>query len=253
MQDLGKDIAVLGWLVNRLVHCPLRCVFRQKRFYTWELWRHMASVGAGSLGIVSVIAACTGMILALQAAQQLEKVGALSFVANLVGVVIIAELGPLLTAIILAGRSGAAFTAEIATMRISEEIDALYVMGVEPVQYLVFPKMASMAVMLPVLTLWADFVGVFSGGAFSVFFLGLDARAYFEQSASFLQTSDLLAGLVKSLGFGITITLISCWQGFLAREGATDVGVRTTRAVVQSIFLIILLDLFFTALNYLFR
>ncbi len=210
-------------------------------------------MGAGSLAIVSVIAACTGMILALQAAQQLEKIGALSYVANLVGVTIITELGPLLTAIILTGRSGAAFTAEIATMQISEEIDALYVMGVDPIRFLVWPKMLAMLIMLPVLTLWADFVGITAGGLFSSVFLGLNAESYFNQTAEFLKVKDLLAGLVKSLGFGATICLVCCWHGFLAKEGAADVGMRTTRSVVQSIFLIILLDFFFTALNFLFR
>lgn len=243
----------LAWLINSLQGCAAGLVRRQKPFYVWQIWRHMTSVGTGSIAIVSIIAACTGVILALQSAQQLEKIGATSYVANLVGVTIISELGPLLTAIIITGRSGAAFTAEIATMRISEEVDALFVMGVDPVRFLVWPKMAAMVVMLPVLTLWADFVGITSGGLFSGMFLGLNTKAYFEQSANFLKLADLFAGLVKSLGFGVTITIVCCWQGFLAKEGAADVGFRTTKSVVQSIFLIILLDLFFTTLNFIFR
>ncbi|GKT28977.1 ABC transporter permease MalE like protein, partial [Aduncisulcus paluster] len=190
----------------------------KKSFYRKRLLRDLASVGADSIPIVSVISACTGIILALQSAQQLEKVGAISYVANLVGVTIIRELGPLLTAIIVTGRSGAAFTAEIATMQISEEIDALEVMGIEPVRFLVVPKMIAMLIMVPCLTL-----------------------------------HDVLAGLVKAGGFAVAITLIGCWQGFLAREGAADVGRKTTNSVVISIFMIILLDLFFTALNFIFR
>mgnify|MGYP001004212989 CR=1 FL=1 len=169
------------------------------------------------------------------------------------GFSIVTELGPLLVCLILAGRAGAAFTAEIATMRISEEIDALEVMGIDPVRFLIWPKFAAMCVMAPLLTLWGDAVGITAGGVFSALALGLPGKAYFLQTANFLGMRDVAAGLIKSAGFGITITIVSCWQGLLAREGAADVGRRTTRAVVQSIFLMILLDLFFTALNYIFR
>jgi len=240
------------WLVNRLLGC-LRRPFTKKPYMSWQTWRHFAWVGADSLPIVSTIAACTGVILALQAAAQLEKVGALSYVANLVGISIVAELGPLLTALILSGRAGAAFTAEIATMKISEEIDALEVMGLDSVRYLVWPKCLAMVLMAPMLTLWADFTGVLSGGIFSVMALGLTAQTYYEQTASFITLRILFSGLIKSLAFGLAITLIGCWQGYLAREGALDVGHRTTRSVVQSIFLIVLLDLFFTALTYISR
>jgi phospholipid/cholesterol/gamma-HCH transport system permease protein len=248
---MGSDLHTLAWLVNGLVACGVG-VGRGKPYYRWQTWRHMRSIGAGSLAIVSVIAGCTGIILALQSAQQLERIGATSYVANLVGVTIIKELGPLLTAIILTGRSGAAFTAEIATMKIYEEIDALDVIGVDSIRFLVWPKLVAMLVMLPLLTAWADFVGIMCGALFSGLFLGINTAGYLERSMSFLMISDVLAGLIKALGFGLTITLICCWQGFLARQGAVDVGVRTTRSVVMSIFLIILLDLYFTALNYMF-
>ncbi len=246
---MGGEIGQFFWLVNRLLAC-VRRPFTGKRYMGWQVWKHMAWIGADSLPIVSVISSCTGVILALQAAQQLEKVGALSYVANLVGISIVAELGPLLTALILSGRAGAAFTAEIATMKISEEIDALEVIGLDSVRYLVWPKCLAMFVMTPMLALWADFTGVVSGGLFSTWVLGLSGQGYYEQTASFLRLRDLFSGLIKSLAFGLAITLIGCWQGFLAREGASDVGRRTTRAVVQSIFVIVLLDLFFTALTY---
>jgi phospholipid/cholesterol/gamma-HCH transport system permease protein len=243
-------------VVNGLVHCLWLSVTRKyhsKPYQRERTWDHMSWVGADSLPIVSIISGCTGIILALQAAMQLEKVGALSYVANLVGFSIVTELGPLLTALILAGRAGAAFTAEIATMKISEEIDALSVMGIDPIRFLVWPKFAAMLVMTPLLTLWADFVGIMAGGIFSATALGLSGKVYFEQTATFLQVSDVMSGLVKSAAFGMAITLISCTQGLMAREGAADVGRRTTMAVVQSIFVMILLDLFFTALNYILR
>lgn len=252
MKAYGSDLGQFVWLVNRLLGC-LRRPFTGKPYMGWQFWRHFAWVGADSLPIVSVIAACTGIILALQAAQQLEKVGALSYVANLVGVSIVAALGPLLTALILTGRAGAAFTAEIATMKISEEIDALEVMGLDSVRYLVWPKCVAMVLMTPMLTIWADFIGLLAGGVFSVSVLGLSASGYYEQTASFVSLRLFFTGLVKSLAFGVAITLVGCWQGFLAREGAQDVGSRTTKSVVQSIFLIVVLDLFFTALNFIAR
>ncbi|WP_320006867.1 MlaE family ABC transporter permease [Maridesulfovibrio sp.] len=248
-----NGLQVLAWMVSRLLGCLRFKPGNKKSFYRKRLLRDLASVGADSIPIVSVIAACTGVILALQSAQQLEKVGAISYVANLVGVTIIRELGPLLTAIIVTGRSGAAFTAEIATMQISEEIDALEVMGIEPVRFLVVPKMIAMLIMVPCLTVWADFVGIFSGGAFSAIALGINHTTYFNNSVEFLQLHDVLAGLVKAGGFAVAITIIGCWQGFLAREGAADVGRKTTNSVVISIFMIILLDLFFTALNFFIR
>ncbi len=250
---MHQEWSTLVWLINRLLRWPRLARAHPRAYYKWQTWQLLAEVGPGSLWIVSVISACMGMILALQAAQQLEKVGALSYVANMVSIIIVKELGPLLSAIILAGRSGAAFCAEIATMQISEEVDALHVIGIDPVRYLVAPKMVAMLIMLPVLTLWADFVGIVSGGLFSALALGLSLQSYFEQCVLFLTTGDVLASITKALGFGCAITLICCWQGFLAREGATDVGRRTTKAVVQSIFMIILLDLFFTALNYAVR
>lgn len=249
---MAGDLDQFIWLINRLLGCARR-PFTGKPYMGWQCWRHFAWVGADSLPIVTTIAGCTGIILAIQAAAQLEKVGALSYVANLVGISIVAELGPLLTALILTGRAGAAFTAEIATMKISEEIDALEVMGIDSVRYLMWPKCLAMIVMTPMLALWADFIGVLAGGIFSVTVLGLSGHGYYEQTAHFLSLRILFSGLVKSLAFGLAITLIGCWQGLLAKEGALDVGNRTTRSVVQSIFLIVMLDLFFTALTYIFR
>ncbi len=248
-----KGLQVLAWMVSRLLGCMRLSIKPKKSFYRKRLYKDLANVGADSIPIVSVISACTGIILALQSAQQLEKVGAISYVANLVGVTIINELGPLLTAIIITGRSGAAFTAEIATMQISEEIDALEVMGIEPVRFLVVPKLIAMLIMVPCLTVWADFVGIVSGGLFSSLALGINETTYFNNTVEFLQLRDVFAGLVKSGAFAVSITVIGCWQGFLAREGAADVGRKTTNSVVISIFMIILLDLFFTTLNFMFR
>ncbi|MHC1712913.1 MAG: ABC transporter permease [Solidesulfovibrio sp.] len=251
-----SEAGVMVWLVASLLSCARQFFnpkIRSKPYLRSRTWSHLSWIGADSLPIVSTISACVGIILALQSAIQLEKVGAMSYVANLVGFSLVTELGPLLTCLILSGRAGASFTAEIATMRISEEIDALEVMGISPVRFLVWPKFVAMCIMAPLLTLWGDCVGITAGGIFASTALGLSGKVYFQQTATFLTMHDVFSGLVKSAGFGITITLVSCWQGFLAREGAADVGRRTTKAVVQSIFLMILLDLFFTGLNYIFR
>lgn len=250
------ELGVLVGLVSGLLACARDAVNPWRRTKTYLRSRtvsHLAWVGADSLAIVSIIAACVGIILALQAAIQLEKVGAMSYVANLVGFSLVTELGPLLTCLILSGRAGAAFTAEIATMQINEEVDALTVMGIEPVRFLIWPKFVALGLMAPLLSLWADAVGITAGGVFASLALGLSGTVYFEQTAYFLTMRDVLSGLVKAAGFGVAITVVSCWQGLLAREGAADVGRRTTSAVVQSIFVMILLDLFFTALNYSFR
>ncbi len=250
---MWQDMEALAALINRLVSSVPKVLRHRRRFYAWQDWNHLVSVGTGSVTIVATIAACTGMILALQAAGQLERLGAVSYVANMVAITIVKELGPLLTAIILSGRSGAAFCAELATMQISEEVDALEVIGIDPTRFLIWPKLIAMTLMLPVLTLIADFVGIVAGGLFSVAFLDLTLQTYFTQAVQFLTVGDVFAGLIKALGFGISITIICCWQGLLARDGAADVGKRTTRAVVLSIFVIILLDFFFTAVNYVFK
>ncbi len=253
MNWLTRDFSVLFWMITRLIACARMGHEGRKIFYLREIAKAFSRIGADAIPIVSVIAVSIGVILSLQAALQLEKVGAVSYVASLVGVTILTELGPLLTAIIVTGRSGASFAAEIATMQIYEEIDALEVIGLDPVRFLVWPKLLAMVLMVPCLTVLADFVGIVSGGVFSSVFLGIDGRTYFQESVNFLRLRFFYTGLIKSLGFAVTITLIGCWQGFLARDGAVDVGLRTTRAVVQSIFVIVLLDLFFTAVNYLVR
>lgn len=250
---MSRELTILTWMLTRLLACAARPRKRKKPFHRRAALRTMAVVGADSLPIVSVIAACTGIILALQGVQQLEKVGAVSYAATMVAMILVRELGPLLTAVIVTGRSGAAFAAEIATMQITEEIDGLEVMGVDPVRFIVWPKFLAMLVMVPCLTVVANAVGILVGGIFSALFLGIDGETWLAQSLAYLSPSDVVAGLIKSLGFAACITIVGCWQGFLARQGAEDVGRRTTKAVVQSIFAIVLLDLFFTGLNFLYR
>lgn len=212
----------------------------------------MVKVGYNSVPIVSVISLFVGIILALQAAYQLKKVGALIYVADLVGVSLTRELAPILTAIIVAGRSGSAFAAEIGSMRAAEEVDALVTMGINPVRFLVVPKLIAMMIMLPALTVLADFIGILGGFLIAVVELGIHPYNYFQQTIQALVMKDVMTGLVKALAFSVVITIVGAYQGFRVEGGAEEVGRRTTASVVASIFLVIVFDLFFTTMFFFF-
>lgn len=212
----------------------------------------MVKAGYNSIPIITIISFFIGIILALQSAYQLKKVGALIYVANLVGVSITRELGPIVTAIIVSGRSGSAFAAEIGSMKASEEIDALISMGINPVHFLVTPKLIALMVMMPALTIISDFIGIFGGFILSISILEIHPYNYFQQTVNALLVKDIITGLVKAWSFGVVITIVGSYQGFKVKGGAEEVGRRTTSAVVSSIFLVIFFDLFFTILFYYF-
>jgi phospholipid/cholesterol/gamma-HCH transport system permease protein len=204
--------------------------------------------GVRALPILSLITFFIGLILALQAAYELRRFGAMSFVASAVALSMTRELGPLITAVIVIGRSGSAFAAEIGTMRVSEEIDALETMAIDPVGFLVAPKFVAMIVMVPCLTIWANFMGILGGSLFGVSKADFTFSRYIITSLDSLFLRDILTGLIKSFMFGITITAVGCQEGFNTGGGAEQVGRSTTKAVVVSIFLVILVDLIFTML-----
>jgi phospholipid/cholesterol/gamma-HCH transport system permease protein len=204
--------------------------------------------GVRALPILSLITFFIGLILALQSAYELRKFGALNYVANAVAISMTRELGPLITAIVVIGRSGSAFAAEIGTMKVTEEIDALETMAIDPVHFLVTPKFIAMMVMLPCLTIWANSMGILGGGLFGVAQAGYTWVRYIRSSLDALFLRDITTGLIKSVVFGMTITAVGCHEGLSTGAGAEQVGRSTTRAVVVSIFLVILVDLVFTAL-----
>jgi len=206
------------------------------------------AVGMGSVGIVALIAGLLGLIMALQAAYQLRQFGANVFVANLVGVAMTRELGPLITAIVLAARSGSAMAAELGTMVVTEEVDALRVMAIEPRRFLVAPRFVAMIIALPGLALLADAAGIFGGFAVGVVGLEISPSLYIQQTIEAIHLSDVMTGLVKSFAFGCVIAVISCQQGLNIRGGPEAVGRATTRAVVLSILIVILVDFFATTL-----
>ena len=213
-------------------------------------FEEMVKVGVNAVPIVCLISFSMGMILAMQSAYQLEQFGATIFTADLVAVAQTRELGPLMTAIIVAGRSGSGIAAEIGTMKVGEEIDALRSMGFHPIKFLVVPKLIALAIMVPCLTVIADFVGIAGGFGMAVFSLDLGFSRYLNRTIFALVFKDMITGLIKSFVFALLVGLTGCYMGFKVEGGAEGVGRRTTQSVVVSIFLIILADSFFTAVFY---
>lgn len=205
-------------------------------------------VGVRALPVLSVITFFIGLILALQGAYELRKFGAIHFVADAVAISMTRELGPLITAIVVIGRSGSAFAAEIGTMKVNEEIDALETMAISPVQFLVTPKFLAMILMLPCLTIWANFMGILGGSLFGVAQADFSFLGYINATVDALFLRDIITGLIKSVMFGMTITAVGCSEGLNTGVGAESVGKSTTAAVVISIFLVVVVDLVFTSL-----
>jgi phospholipid/cholesterol/gamma-HCH transport system permease protein len=206
--------------------------------------------GISSFPIVSLVALFTGMILALQMAYQMQKLNSEIYIANLVAVALTRELAPVLTALIVAGRIGAAITAEIGTMTVTEQIDALETLATNPVKYLVVPRFLSLAVMLPVLTVYADLIGIFGGFLICVYKLNISPQMYINMTIDALMVKDVITGLIKTVFFGMIIALVGCYEGLKTKGGAEGVGRATTLSVVTSFILIIATDCFFTALFY---
>lgn len=248
MADARQLIAFTGEVI-----IGLRGALTHPRQIRWrETWQYMQRAGVDGLPIVSLISFLMGLITAFQASVQLTQFGADIYVANLVGLSIVRELGPLMTAIIAAGRSGAAFAAEIGTMKVSEEIDALTTMGLDRTRFLVTPKVFALLIMLPCLTLYADFVGIVGGMTVGVGGLGLPVQVYVRQTAASMTFWDIGSGLIKSVAFALLISGVGCLRGFQASTGAESVGRITTSAIVAGIFLIIVADAIFTVVFHYF-
>jgi phospholipid/cholesterol/gamma-HCH transport system permease protein len=217
-------------------------------------WRAAVSsfveFGVRSLPIVAMISFLIGIIIALQASYTLDQWGANRFIADLVAVSALRELAPLMTAILITGRSGSAITAEIGTMKVNEEIDALDVMGLNPIKFLVAPKFLAMVWAVPCVTLAAMLIMIAGGWTAGVVIVGVDSSIYFDQTVNSLVEKDLFTGLVKSVFFAVAICWVGVYRGFQVEGGAEGVGRKTTSSVVTSIFMIIIIDLVFTVLFY---
>lgn|SRR3989338_1113095 len=215
-----------------------------------HILEQMSKIGVDSLPIVSLISLFTGMVLALQSAYQMQKLSAEMYIASLVALSMTRELGPVLTALIVAGRIGASITAEVGTMKVTEQIDALETLATNPVKYLVVPRFLALVIMIPLLTLYADAIGGLGGYLIGVYKLNISHSMYMKMSWEALTYKDIYTGLIKSTFFAVIICIIACFEGMKAEGGAEGVGKATTSSVVTSFILIIASDCFFTALFY---
>ena len=206
--------------------------------------------GFDSLPIVSLVALFIGFIFALQTAYFMQRIGSEMYIAAMVALSLVRELGPVITALVVAGRVGASNTAEIGSMQVTEQIDALEAFGTNPIKYLVVPRFLSLIVVLPLLTLYADMVGIFGSYLICVYKLGISSSMYLQVTFDSLLFKDLFTGLFKTIFFGMVIAFVSCYEGFNVEGGAEGVGQATTRCVVISFIMIIMADCFFTALFY---
>ena len=213
----------------------------------------MQNTGVDALPIVGLISFLMGLIMAFMSSAQLQQFGANIYVASLVGLAMVRELGPLMTGIIVAGRSGSAYASEIGTMKISDEIDALFTMGFPPTRFLVIPKMVATVIVVPLLTLFSDLFAILGGLLVGVFMLDLTASGYIAQTIKTLYLFDIFWGFLKSGVFAMIITWIGCLRGFQVRGGAASVGEATTSAVVSGIFLIVVANSGFAVIYHYLR
>jgi phospholipid/cholesterol/gamma-HCH transport system permease protein len=234
MEGLGEITlfagSMLAWLVSR----------RPRRD---TLLASMYAIGVQSVPVVALIGTFTGMVLAVQSYTQFREFGLETQLGGVINKSMFRELGPVLAATMLAGRVGSAMAAELGTMRVTEQIDALSSMGANPIQYLVVPRFLSCLLMIPSLTIMAVFMGVIGGAAYCVYFLNIDYHHYSTNARRFVENWDLFYGMVKSVFFGATIGVISCYRGFNCQPGAEGVGRAATTAFVYSFVVIIILDL----------
>ena len=225
-------------------------VFGGKTWRLSALFAQMVNIGVASMPTVAMANFLLGIVLAIQGAGQFAKLGATDLVASLVAFSILREIGPLITAVIVIGRSGSAITAELGTMKVAEEIEALNVMGIDPVKFLVVPRLLAMIIMMPVLTVLGEGVGLFAGWLISVTSLHLDPVFYVTNSIAAVDQKDLFSGLLKALIFGAVVGTVGCYYGIQVEGGAEGVGRATTKSVVTSLTAMLAMDALLTTLIY---
>ena len=245
MAELGHTlVGLLGFLGATLIGFA-NLVRRPKRFRVNAIVQRFDVVGVRALGIIGLMSFLIGVVVGQQGAVQLEQFGAEIYTINLIGRITIRELGTLMTAIMVAGRSGSAFAAQIGTMKITEEIDAMRTIGVSPIEALVIPRMIASVIMMPLLAFFAMMMSLLGGGIFVWLVLDIPPLTYVQRLQEVVPLTDLWIGLIKAPVFGFIIALAGCFQGMLVQGNSEEVGMRTTTAVVQSIFLVIVLDAVF--------
>jgi len=247
----NRQLLDLLFLASDLSWAALRGLLGRSGVRPGSLVEQAVGLGSSALPIVSLILFLIGAVSSLQAVAQLRKFGADIFVADLLAIGVTRELGPLMTAIIVAGRSGSAIAAEVATMKYTEELDALQTMSLDPLRFVAVPKLWAMMLCVPGLTIVADFIGILGGVSIGVTVMGFSPQTFFSQVLDSLFLRDVITGLVKSLSFAWAITVLGVFEGLSFRGGAAGVGRSTTAAVVKSITAIIVLDCFWGLVFYL--
>ena len=243
--DLREVVAFIGEIMAKLP----TTIWNRKRMRWPEVRRVFELAGANAVPIISLISVLVGLIIAFEAAEQLVKFGAQIYVANMIGLIMIRELGPLLAAIMLAGRSGSAFAAEIGTMKVNEELNALETFGLDPVRFLVVQRITAGILLTPLLTFYAALMGVL-GGVLVTLGFGFPLTLIINQITSTVQLSDVALATFKGVVFGAIVSGVGCLRGLQTQQGPSAVGVSTTRAVVTSILLIIIADAIFSILYF---
>jgi phospholipid/cholesterol/gamma-HCH transport system permease protein len=230
--------------IQTLIQIPAR------PFGARRVFEQANKVGINSFPIVSLVSFFIGVILAFQTAYIMLKMSSEIYIASIVAVSLTRELGPVITALIVAGRSGAGITAELGTMTVTEQVDALQTLGSNPIKYLVVPRFLALTVMLPVLTIFANAIGIFGGYLIAVYRLSIRSSLYMNMTFQTLVYKDIFTGLIKTVFFGMIIAIVACLEGLNVKGGAEGVGKATTRSVVNTFILIIAADCFFTMLFY---
>ena len=258
LESLGRPFCEFCDLVKDFSRISLKTFywivigpFKRKRVVDQKtVFAQMVFMGVQSIVIVFFVCFFTGVVLAMQAAPQLSKMGGTLYVASLVSISICRELGPVLTALVIAGRIGAAITAEIGSMSVNEQLEALDTMAISPIRYLVVPKFLALLIMLPALTVIGDLSGMFGGFLVGVYSLKINAPLYIQTAMKYLTLKDVYTGLSKPFVFAMIITLVGAYQGLRTKGGAVGVGKATTVSVVTSFILIIIADAVMTAIYY---
>lgn len=249
--DVLEFIGGLGYLLRDTAVAAARALTGRRRRLSWiNLWAQMNRVGVRSIPIVSLVLFCIGAILALQMAPILRDYGVLTQVADIISIAVFRELGPLVSAIVLTGFAGASIAAEMGTMVVSEEIEAMHAQAISPIRFLVVPRVVATTVMMVCIAVVGDLMGVLGGMLVSRTFLGIGFTQYLQHTFDALQVRDFVTGLVKAGVFGALISGLACYLGLGVTGGAHGVGVATTRTVVLTIVALIFVDLLFTAVFY---
>jgi len=244
--DIAAETAELLRFLGNIVAATAHVLARPRRLRFTSLVYHMEEVGLNAIPIVCLISFLIGVVLAYQGATQLRQFGAEVFVVDLVAISILREIGILLTAIIIAGRSGSAFTAQIGSMKVNEEVDAMRTLGLDPIEILVLPRVLALVISLPLLTFIADLMGLFGGGLMAWITLDISPAVYIERLNQSVGLWSFFIGLIKAPVFAFIIAMIGCFEGLKVVGSAESVGQQTTRAVVEAIFLVIVFDAIFS-------